>query len=319
MKRGFLAAGAAILVAAALAVPLWLAVGDDEGRRTGAISAGQGYSAELAIDGAAGGPFPVESFSWEAKAVGKGKPELGDFQIVRGADSKSSAWFSFAVGAQPTKAPATLVVKRTSQSTGLPETFLTYRLTDAAVRAYRSADDKTTPATQGDPPFDTIGLRYSAIEHVLAAKAGVKAAPGGVYQRMKVNTASADFVEILGYEFGFTHPLDEVSGLPTGRSSVDRLLVTRRLDDGLARWFGERATTGVTPPGTTVTVELRRTEQTGTVQTYVTYELKNAVVESVRDSRADDGVPLQKVEFAFDTLTATSADGSGCLSTSEFC
>jgi type VI protein secretion system component Hcp len=305
MRRGFLAAGAAILVAAALAVPLWLAVDDDGGRRAGALGSPANLSVKLTIDGVSGGPFDVRNFSWESE-----NPEL---EIVRAADSKSAGWLAFAGQGLPAKAAATLEVKG-ADGTGALQTWMTYRLTDPVVRDYRStkAADESSSALNV-PPVDTVVLGYTAIEHLAPKGAAVVPAPGAAYMRMTVPSASKGPIEIMGYKFGLSHPPGAKSGaLASPLISSDRLVITRRLGDGLGAWFAD-ARGGGTPLGT-VTIELRRADGTGTVQTYATYKLEDAVVESVRDF-GGLGVPgggaLQEVAFSFQTLS--NADGSGCV------
>jgi type VI protein secretion system component Hcp len=310
MRRGIWV-GAAVLIAVAAAIPLWLVLDDGGERRAAALTEAPGKGlGRLTIPGVNDGqPFAVDSFSWGAERQANGV-QFHDLEFTREVSEISPQLFDLAAPS------AKLQLFATDPSQGNIVVWLTYEFTDIAIHVYRDAGgfggaDLTKSGATPQPGRTTARMTFASVNERFAF---TLPAPPASVGRMAVSTAEGRPVAIRAYQFGFEKR-------PSGDVSADRLIVTREIDS-LAPWLSAAVIRG-TPAGTSVTIELIRTSNEGSPETYAVYDLRDVTVESVRDfddsdapSSAVDTLALQEVTLSFGGMRMTSGGAAANLAPS---
>ena len=292
MKR-ILWIGVAVLVAAVVLVPAWIAFGgdDDGGRRAGALeqpAAGGADVGTLTLVGELSGTLvvPVQSFSVEAlsprdavSGASVGSARRGPLKFIKPIDSSSPTLFKMVTRNEGITS-ARLDLRRTG-ATGKLETYMSYTFGEGRFGAW------------DDGKNETIELYYSSITSTkpTAAASGLP-----VIGQM---TVLGQTVPITGFATRLISPTDPATGQATGKRQHKPFAVTRYLDPLASNFLARvQANQGLGE----VKVELQRSDPGGKPVTYATYTYSNAFASSVEDSGAAGSPPTERLEAVFQTV-----------------
>jgi len=161
MRRGIWF-GAAVLVALAAALPLWLVLDDGGVRRLGAIdSTSTGVAGQLTLAGVNGGaPVPIDSFALRvSRPVGAAQPAVDSIEVTLPLATSMTQLVSRAVNG--TKA-ATGKVELVRSVNGALTAYLTFDLTGVNIEGF---DDSFSTSSSGGVTegAERIVLRYDAM------------------------------------------------------------------------------------------------------------------------------------------------------------
>lgn len=162
MRRGVWL-GAAVLVAVAAAVPLWLVLDDGGVRRLGAISGTtSGQAGQLTLAGVNGGaPIPIDSFVFRLKRpVGASQPELDSIEVTLdyGANITQLATRT----ANGTKS-ATGKVELVRSINGTLTAFLTFDLTNVSLESFDDSYQTSSPGAHLSDWAERIALNFETM------------------------------------------------------------------------------------------------------------------------------------------------------------
>jgi type VI secretion system Hcp family effector len=287
-------AGAAILAAVVLAVPLWLVLDDDGARRTAALASPTPGAADigtLTLVGPKIGTLsiPVQSFSFTVKsprdaATGQATSSVvrGPLDVVKPIDANSPALFKTLVGNDAiTTAKLDLAEAGSPESEAVP--YVSYEFTNAKVRSWR------------DGTSETIGLSYQSV----TAKQGKAAAPPPAAELIgRVTYQGGAAVPITAFETGLDAPYDPATGQSTAKRRHLPASIVQPLD-GTA----PSRLTGIqnNVPLGQVKVELQR-DNGGKLETYATYTYTGASAAEVADSGAAGKGTSQLLAFVYQSI-----------------
>jgi type VI protein secretion system component Hcp len=298
MKRTLLT-GAAIAIALAAAIPLWLALDDDE-RRAAALQEpmGTGDVGRLILTGKNGGnPFPVRSYGVSAQYSPATQTARSDVvyrgELLRRIDNASVS--SFALGSTDTDAAGKLEI-------GATKPYLLYTLAHAAV-------DSLSQGGRGE----TLQLFLDTLTAELSGAAPVAPA-AEVVGRMTVPGLSSNSFPITGFDSGFQREVHRrTDGTLSFGSRQHRLVTVRRAIDALAPAMFSKIQAQISDSTKVgeflgnITVELITP---GTTTPYATYAFANVVLAKVEDGGAAGTYPTQTIEFSYDRVELKTASGS---------
>jgi type VI protein secretion system component Hcp len=162
MRRGIWL-GAAVLIAIAAALPLWLVMDDGGVRRLGAIDAtSTGQAGQLTLAGVNGGaPFPIDSFAFRiTRPVGAAQPDQDSIEVALPLGTNMSQLVGRV--ANGTKAATGKVELVRIGGNGTPTAYLTFDLTGVSVDGF---DDSFSTASSGAVSHgaEEIVLRYDGM------------------------------------------------------------------------------------------------------------------------------------------------------------
>jgi type VI secretion system Hcp family effector len=293
MKR-FLVAGAAVLAAVVVAVPLWLALDGDDARRTGALVAPSTSGADvgrLTLVGRISGTLtiPVRSFDLDVKspydaATGQtsAKATYTPLQVIKHIDGTTPRLMKMLVSNEQITS-AKLELLSTDPKTGSEVVSMTYDFTTAAVSGWR------------DAKMETITLSYLGVTSTAAKGAS---APGGAIGRM---TYAGTVVPITDFDTGITSPRDVATGQATGKRQHSPVKVVHAIDS-----FATTALANVKAgggPAAQVKIELLSPDpSTGEERAYATYTYGGVKTIAVNDSAASGGASTQRLEFIYTSI-----------------
>jgi len=115
-----------------------------------------------------------------------------------------------------------------------------------------------------------------------------------------------DFITLNSLELGLGHPMDAQSGLTTGRQVVRPIVVTKAVDKSSPLLMNSCS---VNESATTVHFTYTRTGINGTVNTFLTVVLKNALIADFNHLALADGSSVEKLTLSFTSLDFTWTDG----------
>jgi type VI secretion system Hcp family effector len=286
--------GAAVLVAAVVAVPAWLVL-DDDARRTGALIAPAAHGADigrLTLVGQISGSVstPVRSFDLEARTpidaatgMAKGQAVYGPLALIKPVNSASPRLMNMLVTNEQITS-AKLELLRDDPNTGVNGVYMTYELTGAAVADWRDGKD------------ETIQLSHTGVTST-GPKGSPIPAPGGTIGRM---TYAGTVVPILDFDTNIKSPRDPATGQATGKRQHKPAAIVHTLDA-----FAPTALANVTTPapGAQVKVEILRVNpKTGKEEVYATYTYGSVKTSAVNDSGAIGTTPTQRMEFTYASI-----------------
>jgi type VI protein secretion system component Hcp len=261
--------GAAIVVAVAAAIPLWLVLDNGGERRAGALTepTGTGDIGRLTISTINGGaPFPIRSFKVGRSA---GVPDkLHPLEILRPIDAVSPLLLSAAL-------PGTTIgpsAKLELLNGGKP--YMVYEVTNPKATDWRNEKS------------EIMSFSYSSISKVAAGSGEASIAPASaVVGEMDVPILGKT-VPITRFEIVYNIP-DLAS---PAKHRADPVEITRAIDALAAPLFNK-------VDGSSLgTVTVRLVAPGGTTP-YANYILKNASIVSVDDSGAAGSVATQAIRL----------------------
>ncbi len=293
MKR-LLWAGAAVLVAAVVAIPAWIAFsGDDDGpRRAGALAAGAAAVGpdvgRLTVSNVNGGlPFTIRSYGWGvssprdvASGQASGQARYNELSVTRPIDALTPPFFNMVV--QNTTAPTAKLELLSAPEGGKPGVYMTYNLTNARVSSWRNAAS------------ETLGLRYETIS-VKTGVAGFPAPPAAEVVG-QITLPAAQPVPIVGIVSEVLSPTDPATGLATGKRQHKPFVVRRAIDGRSESLLNTATSNGILNQ---VKIEL---VQGGSSVPYATYTLQNASIASYQHSGAGGSAAIEEVAFTFQSI-----------------
>ncbi len=206
MKRGFLAGGAAILVAAALAVPLWLAFDDGGARRAAALNpsspvavVGTGDVGQLTLAGVNGGnPVPVMSFSHSARRPAGAAQTDEVLRVTRHVDTNSPQLLG--IGLRGAKAATAKLELLSTVALPPPRTVIaTYNLTNVSIEKL----DESEASLQAGEAVEALVLRYDTLTVSCAPSACREPVhEPGTEDQISISELGAEPVQIRAMSFG---------------------------------------------------------------------------------------------------------------------
>ena len=297
MKR-LLWTGIAIVVAAVVAVPAWIALGgdDDGARRAGALSGGAIVGtdvAQLTVGNVNGGlPFNIRSYRWgvisprdlaTGQATGQVRHEV--LEVTRPIDPLTPPLFDMLV--KSTNAPtATLELLSTAVEGGKPQVYMTYQFTNARLSSWINESS------------ETVALFYQTVV-MKPGTGGLPARPATeVVGQMSV--AGGAPVPIVGIKSEVIAPFDAATGLASGKRQHKPFVVRRAIDDRSEALLGSITSNALL---TEVKIEL---VQPGAATPYATYTLRNATIASYHHSGAGGSAPIEEVAFTYQAIDVMS-------------
>lgn len=160
MRRGIWV-GAAIVVAIAAAIPLWLVLDDGGVRRLGAIDAAStGQAGQLTLAGVNGGaPIPIDAFAFRlSRPVGSAQPEVDSIGVELRLGTNLTQLVNRAVAGSIS---ATGKVELVRSINGTLTAYLTFNLTNVRVDGFDDGYSTTSGSVEGGA--EKITLRYEAL------------------------------------------------------------------------------------------------------------------------------------------------------------
>ena len=294
MRRGILV-GAAILVAVAAAIPLWLALDDGGDRRAAALQepTAAGDVAKLTLTGSVSGPLTLQVQSYSLGAMSPrdvasgqatGQVRHEPLRILKAVDSSSPNLFRMLVSNENISA-ATLELQG-PDATGRLVTYMSYSFSNARVSHWK------------DGKREELEIHYADVTSKVGTVPKGQSAGIGL---MSASSLGAEKLPIQDFLTSVKSPTDASTGLPTGKRQHKPVMVLRPLN---ATWptlwtkLENNQTLGE------VTIELQRVNpKSGVLETYATYTYEGVGVASVEDSGAAGVSPTQKLEFVYQKVT----------------
>ncbi len=276
--------GTAILLAAAAAVPLWLALDDGgEQRRTAALSStpeASGSAGSLVLAGInKGNPIAINSFSLQVeRAAGLTKPSVDRIELVRLMDNASAALMSMVTKGNKA-ATGTIELKRNGDG------YATLALTNVAAVDY----------SHGDQAEIEHGLERLVLEYeTIALSQALPSTIDGVIENreaMIIAGVHADPVEIQATKFSVAKGAPG-SGTKVAFPPFEATLISNgRLLPGLI----ERARSGTSIGDVRVHLRGLSSEHPA----YARYDLRNAALTSLEMAPNNDGVLFTKIGLSY--------------------
>lgn len=124
--------------------------------------------------------------------------------------------------------------------------------------------------------------------------------------------AMNDQMIIKSFSFDVNSPRDASSGMPTGRSIHDPVVITKASGKSSPMFFNCLTTNEILPK---VTIQLYKAGPTGTMELFETIELTNASVSYFQQSFGDGQTQAQEkglldtIKFTYQKITITYAKG----------
>lgn len=285
--------GAAVLAAAVVAVPAWLAFGGDDAgpRRAGALATGAVVGpdvARLTISNVNGGlPFNIRSYSWSvisprdaASGEATGQVRYDELSVTRPIDPLTPPLFDMVV--KNTTAPTAKLELLSTPEGGKPGVYMTYSLANARVSSWRNEAS------------ETVGLRYETIS-MKPGPSGLPVRPAGeVVGQMTLPGAQP--VPIIGIGSEVVAPVDPATGLPSGKRQHKPFVVRRAIDGRSESLLGTTSDNAVLSE---VKIEL---VQSGAAAPYATYTLRNVGIGSYQHSGAGGSAVIEEVAFTYQSI-----------------
>ena len=295
MKR-FLWAGAAVVAAAVVAVPLWLALDDDGARRTGALvapTAAGDVGRLVLVAGIAGSvTVPVESFDLEARAprdaaTGQqtGNVIYTPLKVLKPIDEASARLFKMLIGNEKL---TTARLELTSEGAeGKVGTYMSYDFANARVSEWREGAS------------ETIALTHTGV----VAKPGGAKPPAGVKPVIGQMTYGGAVLPITGFGTLVEASVDPATGLTTNKRKHNAVSVVRTLDTTAPTVLANMKNNVNVGQ---VTIELQHTNADGKATTYATYTYGNVGAATVNDFGAAGEGASQRFEFVYQSVEVST-------------
>jgi type VI protein secretion system component Hcp len=311
MRRGIWL-GAAVLVALAAALPLWLVMDDGGVRRVGAIDAtSAGQAGQLTLAGVNGGaPFPIDSFAFRiSRPLGAAQPEADSIEVTLPLGTSMPQLVSRA--ALGSKA-ATGKVELVRSSNGVLSSYLTFDLTGITLEGFDDSYSTLSGGTVTDG-VERIVLRYEGMS--MTCPLSTCSEPShqqGSATELAVPDFGPNAVRLVSGDFSVPTNLKEA-----GAAAVSAEMRANSFLPGLL----SRAKDGKALEKT-VQADLVRSFQGDTLRKIATYKLGAAAVTSLAISRTSDDLLDVKVELSsrhFGVTTYTYTNTGAPDKSSTFC
>jgi type VI protein secretion system component Hcp len=295
MKR-ILWIGVAVLVAAVVAVPLWLVLDDDGARRAGALvtPTAAGDVGRLTLIGPQSGTVVVQvrSFDVEVKsprdaATGQasGKVLYMPLKVLKAIDAKSPTLLKMLVSHESLSS-ANLELTVPAGVESKPGTYMTYEFANPKLIEWR------------DGTAETIALTHTGV----TSKPGPAKPPASTEAAVGQMTYQGTVVPITAFETGVESPVDAATGLASGKRRHSTVTVVRPLD-GIAHTVMANVKSNILLGQ--VKIELLGPID-GKLGTYATYTYGNAAAAAVDDAGAAGRGASQRFEFTYGTIEVSA-------------
>lgn len=302
--------GAAALVAAAAAIPLWLVIDDGGVRRLGAIdSTASGQAGQLTLAGVnAGAPIPIDSFAFVVRRpVGAAQPELDAIEVSLPLATNMTQLVTRAV--QGSKA-ATGKVELVRSINGTLTAYLTFNLTNVSVDGFDDSYSTLSPSAQLDDGAEAITLRYDAMTmSCIPSVCAEPTHPQGTGTELAVPGDGALAVRLDSGNFSVPKNFDKGGSIAATAVMGPSYLLPALFARAREGTVSEK----------TVRVELVRSHESS-VRKVATYKLGAAVVTSLAINYSGEAlvvrVGFSSDHFGVTTYTYTSAGVQDKASTS---